>query len=196
VIGLIKAKARRWARRFPDRDGDVDDLVQEGRCALLAALPGYDPEVRPLNVYIGSVLDRCYARILRDALTQKRNPHVWEVDPETGDRHRVPAPTVPVWEVEVDDGRDLEADVDHSRRVRWTLMKLIECLNPLERRVLECYVSPPADLIRTAANLTDRRGITAGHVALYLGVTRTKVEHAVRKIRREGTAFARFAAEE
>jgi DNA-directed RNA polymerase specialized sigma24 family protein len=190
IIGFIRRKAGRWSRRIPGIDGDVDDLVQEGRCALMAAMPRYDPE-RPLHVYMGGVLDRCYAKILRDVLARKRTPHVDELDAETGEWRSVPCPTIPIdpATIQATTENDVEADLIRGELIAEITDLLYDQLTDVQAHVLDCYLSPEPELYFTARNLSGQYKPNARHIAMFLEIPVTQVEYALKKIKSEARAI-------
>lgn len=73
---------------------DEDDLRAEGRAALLAALPKYDPAAdASVQTYAKGVLAKKYGNILREALAWKRRPHMKQTDSQ-GVAQLVACPTL------------------------------------------------------------------------------------------------------
>jgi DNA-directed RNA polymerase specialized sigma24 family protein len=203
VINLIKYKARRWAGRFPPADADVDDLVQEGRAALLKGLESWDASKGPLHKFLGVVLDNTYSSLLAKVLAQRRFPYIWEKDEDSGDWRRIPIPLLSVdvvmdgdsskddkWattpsglmEEETPEGYAITSEI--ARRADEILLRLPARLTDVQRGVLECLVRPPAALAITARNLTGGYEVRQSHIALYLDITKNQVDHSVAVIRR------------
>jgi len=200
IVAFIHRKAIVWSERIPGPDGDVDDLMQEGRCALLAALPGYDPSRgRPLHVYLGGVLDNCYGKILRDVLAQKRTPHIDEWDEDRGEWTSVPCPTIPVDPADIHTAAydvDMEENLARSERVAEITDRLYARLSDIQCHILDCYLSPEPELYFTARNLSGQYMPNIRHIAMFLEVPVTTVEYGVKKIRAEAARIiARVARE-
>jgi RNA polymerase sigma factor (sigma-70 family) len=198
LIGFIKTKARRYASRG---NGilDFDDLLQEGRCALMHALGSFDPERgKPLHVYLGRILDNTYRDMLHNALNPTNCPHIWRHG-EDGEWQKVPHPAMslegaseesedaPAHQVVDEATPDPEAAARTSEsdmRAKVFVLRLHRRLNEREKAVLACIRQPDAGLLITARNLTGGYRINNIHIAAYLGITRCQVDaslHAVRK---------------
>ena len=207
MLGLIKTKARRWHTRGA---GPFDDLVQEGRCALLQVLRTHDPDLRPIHVYLGKVLDNKYGQMLESVLTQKRTPHIWE---QEGDEWRLipyPALSLDAPALSHGDGErsvDLVADagmtpeqtaIVHDKEVqaKVLLIRLRARLSPKQRRVLDCLIKPSGNLAITARNLTGgSQRVCNTHIAAYLRTTKNSVDHAILMIRRNARVLIAEMAE-
>lgn len=191
IAAFIRRKAKRWSHRIPGSEGDVDDLVQEGRCAVMVALPKFDPNTRPLTVYMGAVLDKCYAKILRDVLAQKRTPHIDEWDVELETWRTVPCPTIPVdpTTIQAMSTTDVEGELIRGQMVAQITDLLYDRLTDIQAHVLDCYLSPEPELYFTARNLSGQYTPNVRHIAMFLKVPVTQVEYAVKKIRAEARAI-------
>ncbi len=173
MINLIRHKAERWHRKGA---GDVDDLVQEGRVVLVNVIETFDEQKgKPFHVYLGKCLDFRYHEILRNALTQQRTPHIWEL--EGTDWRRVPCPTFSLDDLCREP--EMTINVDEMIEAKRLLIALQFNLSPEHRRVLECLIRPPPELIATARNMTGSYKVEYKHIAIYLGVTVDTVKYAV-----------------
>jgi hypothetical protein len=208
VIQFIRSKARRWSARGA---GDVDDLVQEGRLALLSALEKWDPAVGPLHKYLGRVLDNTYGSMLAFVLAQRRAPYVWERDEAEGEWKRVPYPVLGISAppnrtpgdfdsdgmflgglspiigsglVDENTPEELAVTSETAGKANNILIRITHRLTDIQKGVLGCIVRPPAGLLITARNLTGAYEVRLCHIAMYLGITKNQVDHSIAVIRR------------
>jgi len=82
--GLIKTKAR-YVQRYTVPTLGVDDAIQEGRLALLAAMLRfeYNRSHGDLRRYVGRVLDNTFRGMITEALARSRMPRVTYMDGDT-----------------------------------------------------------------------------------------------------------------
>lgn len=193
---VVKQRAHLWSRRGA---GDPQELEQEGRLALLAALPKFRPG-GDLRGYGRGVLDKRFGNALRELLRWKRRPHITDRT-ATGERRSIPCPTLsieqPRKEYDPDylslvehipaqglDPEETALRAEHLRRISQVMTHVRERLTSAERTILDAYVSPPAALLVTARNLGTGNHAEISQIALFLGVTHSTVDAALRRCRR------------
>lgn len=205
---VIARRARRWSRMGA---GDPDDLAQEGRIALLDALPKFDETRGDLEVYAGRVLNSRFGNLLRDALRWKRRPHITDHAPD-GSRRSIPCPTLSIetvssepkedprrsgrlhFEIVPSPDPDPEAVAFHAERleeIARTIAIVREKLTPTEGLVLDAYLRPSAALLVTARNLGTAERAEISQIALFLGLSHSTVDGALRRVRRLAAGVVR-----
>ena len=199
LMGFIKNKARTYTAKGGGLL-DYEELVQEGRCALMHALGSYDPgKGKALHVYLGRILDNTYRDMMIKVLSPTNCPRIWRRTEEKWER--VPYPTLSMDaareldeepEQIPDDGIDPETaacNAESELRAKVFLMRLRQRLSPRECEVLECVRQPDAGLLTTARNISNSYNVTNQHIAAYLGISKGQVECAIGNIRRTSSAI-------
>jgi RNA polymerase sigma factor (sigma-70 family) len=183
---VVLLRARAWAANGA---GDVDDLAQEARIALLDAVPRWRADGgATLETYVARVCDRRFSKLLREATRQRRRPGIWvERD---GTRKWVPCQTVsfdPMYSDTSPSPEDAlisrEQEQERARIVAEVLARIRAQLAPAQVRVLDAYLDPPAALCIAARNL-GHSGVGPSSIALYLGLPESVVMTALRRARR------------
>lgn len=194
MLPLIKAKARR-IRKFTGGI-DMDDAIQEGRLALLAALVKYDPNKGPLDRYVGVCLNNAYNGLMYEMLSVTRMPRAI-VRGDSGEWEALPCPplsldnldgTYPDQVTPESECQDLELKT-HARVFK---LKLLNGLKGRDRAVFECRTNPPVDFLKMVQNVCgDIYAPTIPHIAQYLGVAKNAVDWSLYKIKAQFTRMAR-----
>lgn len=204
----LRPVIRRLAKRWSDRGaGEVDDLVQDGSAAILAALGKYDHRRANLRTYAAGILQRAYSKALRDRLRHRRTPRIWQRSEEgwalvpcatvsldaphlsNRDRHETSDGPQKVGDRLRDDGADPEACAVQSGTQRESLAFVARHLSEFQREVLRLYLRPSPGLLAVARNLSGTYDVTLPHLAAYLGVPFSRVDYAMRQVRKTVVAL-------
>jgi RNA polymerase sporulation-specific sigma factor len=150
-LRLIRFHAGRYAL-----NGDVDDLVQEGLIALLAAIPQYDPSQGNKFSAFAQV---CICNRMRSFVRREL---------------RVPAPAEEYLEDLEAQGEFVDPDTPESillekESFEHTRMQVMAMLSDREWEILQCMLS----------------GSTYAEAAKQLGLTVKAVDNAMQRIRRK-----------
>jgi len=202
MMPLIKAKASK-IRKFAGYE-DMDDALQEGRLALLAALIGYDEEKgNGLSKYVGTILDNTYRHMLYRMLSETKVPYAIEQTIEGGWMKRPSRPVSlslldedgyeflePVSSRQSPEDEVLEGQLKEQARL--FKLKLLNTLKGQHKIVFECKTNPPVEFLKMVSNMGgDIYKPTNIHIAKYLGVTKNSVDTSLYRIREIFTAMAR-----
>lgn len=95
LLRMMRCRARQAARRGLCED----DIFQEMRCAVLAALPAWDPNKLELTAFMSVVIHRAFVKQLVSSRSWKSNPKIMVRDEETGQMKQIPCPTVSMTEL-------------------------------------------------------------------------------------------------
>lgn len=174
--------ARRFAGGNP---AEADDLYQTGSIALLSAINDYRPERGEVGPWAREVLRRTFSKLIRDRCRKRRTPHVW-AQTESGWEF------VPVGTTTLDGADDITPAPDQTpeeqaaerERERAALARVHRKLTPFQRKVLDLYLAPTPALLAVARNTTGGFKIDQKHLAAVLGVPLSRIDYAIRQIRR------------
>lgn len=73
VLGRIRFRAERMAKKFKLLAADVEDLSQDMIVEVLKAAPKFDPEKTSWRTYVNAVLNKFYQRKVRDNMRKQEN---------------------------------------------------------------------------------------------------------------------------
>ncbi len=195
MLPLIKAKARR-IKKFTG-GVDMDDAIQEGRLALLAALAKHDPNKGPLDRYVSVCLNNAYNGLLYKMLSVTRMPRA-VVRAPNGEQMSVPYPPLLLGNMDMavsDEYFTPEIECQHTEmeeQARIFKLKLLNNLKGRDRDVFECRTNPSVDFLKMVQNVNGNiYAPTIQHIAQYLGVSKNSVDWSLYKIKESFTQMAR-----
>lgn len=207
MLPLIKAKARR-VRKFTG-GLDMDDAIQEGRLALLAALSKYDADKGPLDRYVGVCLNNAYRGMVYEMLTKTRMPRAivrgdggeWEerpvpplslsglMDPDEPGNYALTRAMID-HDMPTPEGFTQHEELEAQARI--FKLKLLNSLKGRDKDVFECRTNPPVDFLKMVQNVGgDIHSPTIPHIAQYLDVSKNTVDWSLYKIKASFTRMAR-----
>lgn len=195
---IIRAKSWKISRWL---DIDIDDAIQEGRIALLAAMARFDYNKSggKLDNYIAKVITNTYNGIMYDILNSARMPRATVRGPD-GDWVEVPRPPMSLDGL-LDVGYEPESNLAAPDReimeganlgaIKKFKMRVMFSLKKRDRDVFMCKVNPPVDFLKMVENLEgDIDKPTNIHIAKYLDLGKNAVDLSLFRIR---SAFIRLA---
>jgi RNA polymerase sigma factor (sigma-70 family) len=206
MLPLIKMKANRvWQCHHGI---DYDDVVQEGKVALLSAMTGYDYNKGDLRPYLSSVLDNTYKIMIHEMLCPSRMPQR-KLPVKPGEVQTTKHASIQsLWPVSLDgilanseqgaerlkgsidlaiktpSPEDMAVFKDKEKQARAFRLAMLKCLKRRERHVFFCRINPPSALLKMAERAgNNRQGPTNLHIAEYLGLSKNSVDWSLHKIR-------------
>lgn len=197
MLPFIRAKAAKLKRLS---GMDFDDVVQEGRMALLKGITKYASRGgdKELERYVGRVLTNAFHLLLYEQMAQCRMPKaVVQLDNEWVKISVPPISLDYVMDIQQDKSPNPEEQlnrVDLSDLARLFRLKMFNLLTGRDLDVFNCKVNPPMDLLIMIRNLGGDYNKTPSnvHIAKYLGVNKSAIDYSLHNIRLKFTQVAKF----
>jgi hypothetical protein len=220
VLPFIKKRSRYVSSIMPSID--YDDALQEGRLAVVVALAKCDREkYTDIKPYVVKIIKNAYRRMVYEALTQTKIPHVNVID-EEGNINKKPCHPISLdVMMESKDGNSYSNGVEDAKAVSPEMnvinnkisselgkftMKIYNKLDGVDYDVFKCKVHPPHDFLdmmfmdgvdfvyRTAKGelmLAEDFSVPVEHISKYLNIDRNAVGWSLYKIRKLFLEMAR-----
>lgn len=191
---------RSTAERFHRSLGlSVEDAVQEGRLALVAALRSYDYNRSRGGIYnyVRKSVERAMLGLLYKATSRGRMPAIPVVDEATGEIRLVrrwPTLLEPgVMEnlpelAELTPERGAE-EAEMVGRLQVLKMRLVNSLSTREQAIFSCFAHP-TDEFSTFLRNVGAEEITNVEIAKFLGMSKNSVDWSIHKIKHAFTKLA------
>jgi len=214
MLPFIKAKAKK-VKRFV-HGLDMDDAIQEGRLALLAALIRYDYNKGEFQRYAGKVLDNTYNDMMYGMLMQSRMPRavVRDYNGEWVEKAQPPLSMNSLMgEMEYEsavlgspwrrksrrglisktvDPYEGTKNGELEEQAKVFNLKMLNSLTGRDKDVFECRTNPSVDFLKMVQNIGGNiYEPTNLNIAQYLGVDKNAVDWSLYKIRAVFTKMAR-----
>lgn len=206
LMPLIEAKARHFGRYIPNNYFDYDDVVQEGRIALLEVHSKYDSERGEFSSFANVVLNNRFKTMIWKMLTKRRTPRSFV---KSGNKWvETSIPPLCLEMIDVMDCSNFYDDknsenylndpykkVEYEQakeQVRIFNLKMIYGLKGTNKQVFECIVNPSIEFLKMVQNVGgDVNKPTNKQIAEFLNIKLNAVLWSISQIRMRFTELAK-----
>jgi len=188
LLPLIEAKARGVKKFVPNNYFDYQDIVQEGRIALLEAYSKYKPERGEFLNFASVVLNNRFKTLIWKMLTQRRTPRSYVRDGEGWAEVAVPPLCLDLVDV-IPEEKILTNEPLERKEIEICLQdfnsKMLCSLKGNNKKVFQCMIDPPPIFGENTDRLTNKQ------MSEYLGINLNAVLWSISQIRMKFTEMAR-----
>jgi RNA polymerase sigma factor (sigma-70 family) len=192
VDPIIWSEAKRFLRSLSAGLAlSLDDIVQEGRIALMGALPHYDYDKSRggIRSFVRRTVRNAFCALNYAARAQRRQPRTVVEDEDGTQRHvRLPVESIEASEGRIDpedagEGPEQLAIIgEMEERINVLRLRLLVELDDRERAVFECQALPSDEFLSWLSGQNIQRP-TIEVIGWYLGLTKNEVDWSVKKIK-------------
>jgi len=186
MMPLIRRKASMAQRAVAGMD--FDDLVQEGRLAILSALASYDEKKGPWRKYVGVVLKNTFNGLIGHSRAHCRMPRML-VDGEAGEKRLAPVAPASLDDVAEPSAEEENAEeqaqlLEKKKQVFEAHRRIRKRLKPNYCAVYDCMVTPSAEFMKFVRDMggnPDKPMLE--EIAAYVGISKQSVDYGIHRIR-------------